>query len=145
MSYEFQHSVEVVIGREAAWRFWTNVENWKLDPAIEWVTLDGPFQAGAHGTTKTREAEMVQWQITQVREQESATIEIPWPGVRARFSWRFEALSEARTHMTQQITLEGEQAEAFAAQMGAGFEQGVREGMEKLRAAMERTRDEEGA
>ncbi len=55
MAYEFQHSVEVDVSRKAAWRFWTNVENWVLDGDVEWVKLDGPFQAGAHGTTKNKE------------------------------------------------------------------------------------------
>ncbi len=54
MAYQFEHSVEVGVGRETAWRFWTNVENWVLDADIEWVTLDDPFRAGARGTTKTR-------------------------------------------------------------------------------------------
>ncbi len=142
MSYEFQHAVVVSVSRESAWRFWTNVENWSLDPAIEWVTLDGSFQAGAHGTTKTRGAEIVQWHITEVSEPESATIEIPMPGATARFSWRFEELSDTKARMTQRITLEGEQAEAYAAQLGAGFEQGIREGMEKLRAAIEQASGE---
>ncbi len=75
MAYQFQHSVEVGVSQEAAWRFWTNVENWTLDVAIEWVKLDGFFQAGVQGTTKTRGADLVQWEIAEVSKGESAVIE----------------------------------------------------------------------
>jgi hypothetical protein len=138
MAYQFQHSVEVGVSQEAAWRFWTNVENWTLDVAIEWVKLDGFFQAGVQGTTKTRGADLVQWEIAEVSEGESAVIEIPMPEAAARFVWKFEELAEERTRLTQQITLSGEQVDMYVAQMGEGFEQGVRQGMEKLSKEMER-------
>jgi hypothetical protein len=137
MSYEFRHSIEVNVGKASAWKFWTNVENWKLDPDVESVKLNGLFQAGTWGTTKSRSAGIVQWQITEVCEQESAVIEILMPDTKVRFSWQFEELSEARAKVTQQIALEGERAGAYVTQLGAGFEQGVREGMQRLRAAIE--------
>jgi hypothetical protein len=137
MSYEFRKSIEVNVGKASAWQFWTNVENWRLDPDVESVNLNGLFQIGTCGTTKSRSAGIVRWQITEVCEQESATIEIPLPGATVRFSWQFEELTEAKTKLTQQIVLEGEEAEAYVTQLGAGFEQGIRDGMQKLRAAME--------
>lgn len=101
--------------------------------------LDGVFHAGAQGTTKTRGADLVQWEIAEVSEGESAVIEIPMPGATARFAWKFEELAEERTRLTQQIRLSGDQADMYAAQMGEGFEQGIREGMEKLSKEMERS------
>lgn len=124
MANQFQHSVEVGVSQEAAWSFWTNVGNWTLDAAIEWILLDGLFQAGAQGTTKTRGADLVQWEIAEMSEGERAVIEIPMPGATARFAWKFEELAEERTRLTQQITLSGDQAEMYAAQMGEGFEPG---------------------
>jgi hypothetical protein len=107
VAYQFQHSVEARVSREAAWRFWTRVENWVLDAGIEWVTLDGPFEAAVRGTTKTRGADLVQWEIAEMSEGETAVIEIPLPGAAARFAWKFEELVEERTRLTQQITLSG--------------------------------------
>jgi len=141
MAYQFQHSVEVSVSREASWRFWTNVGNWVLDADIEWVELDGRFQPGAEGTTKTRGAELVRWRIAEVSEGKAATIEIPMPGATARFAWRFEALSEERSRLTQQITLSGVQADMYTAQLGDGFEQGIRQGMKKLSQEIERSAD----
>lgn len=140
MAYQFQHSIEVGVSKEVAWRFWTNVENWALDAAIESVNLDGSFTSGAKGTTMMKGADVVQWEIAEVNEGERAVIEIKMPGTVARFTWKFEELRGEKTRLLQEITLSGEQAEMYAGQMGAGFEQGIREGMTKLAQEMERAR-----
>jgi hypothetical protein len=139
MTWSFKHSAEVKVNREYAWNFWTSVENWVLDPAVEWVTLDGPFKAGAKGTTKTTGLELVRWDVVSVVEGEGAVIEIPVPGAVARFSWRFEELANDRTRLTQEITLTGDQANSYVGQMDAAFEQGIKEGMDKLCAEMEQS------
>jgi hypothetical protein len=139
MSWSFKHSAEVKVNREYAWDFWTSVENWTLDSAVEWVALDGPFQAGVKGTTKTTDSQLVRWEIVSVNPGERAVIEIPVPGAVARFTWWFEELAKDRTRLTQEITLSGERANTYAGQMGAGFQQGIREGTEKLCAEMERS------
>ena len=137
MAWQFNHSIETRVSREFAWRFWTDVENWSFDPAIEWVKLDGPFRVGAKGTTRMKGADLVNWEITDLKEGESALIEIPLPGAIGRFFWRFEELSKATTRITQQITLRGPQAEMYEAQMGPEMEQGIRAGMEALGKALE--------
>lgn len=138
MAYDFQHSVEVSVSREAAWRFWTNVSNWLIDAGIASVTLDGPFQPGGKGTTKTKDAQLVQWQIVEVTEGQSAVIEIPMPGATLRFAWKFEELSESLARLTQQITLVGDQADTYVAQLGDKFEENIQAGMKKLSQEIER-------
>ena len=69
MTWEFEHSVEARAEPARAWQFWTNVENWTLDPAVEWARLDGPFRAGARGTTKQRGQEPVHWQVVGPRNR----------------------------------------------------------------------------
>lgn len=139
MAYHFQHSVDAPVSRQAAWQFWTNVDNWTLDSDIEWVRLEGRFRPGSQGTTKTKSSAMVQWRIAEVIEGESAVIEIATPGAEARFAWKFEELPETKTRLTQQITFSGAQTDDFARQMGTEFEQRIREGMQKLANAMGRS------
>ncbi|MDB6122772.1 MAG: hypothetical protein JWQ71_1765 [Pedosphaera sp.] len=141
MAWTFKQSSEVKVNREHAWKFWTTVENWLLDSAIVWVKLDGPFQPGAKGTTMTTTPELVYWEIVSVDVGEGAVIEIPLPGAVARFAWRFEELPNDCTRLNQEITLTGDQAESYAGQMGAGFEQGIRDGMQKLCTEMERSKE----
>jgi hypothetical protein len=142
MTWSFKHSAEAKVNREYAWTFWTSVENWVLDPAIEWVTLDGPFQAGVKGTTKTTGLELVRWEIVSVNPGEGAVIEIPLPGAVARFSWSFKELANDFTRITQEITLIGERANSYAGQLGPDFEQGIKQGMEMLCAEMEHSMED---
>jgi hypothetical protein len=138
VTWEFEHAVEVNAKRQAAWEFWTNVQNWAvIDTAIEGVELQGPFQEGTLGTTKQRGFDPVHWRIVEAREGESAVIEVVTPDAVAHFAWHFKALSEGKTQMRQRITLDGPGAERIGASLGAEFTQGVRTTMEKLRGAIE--------
>ena len=134
---EFEHAVEVAASARAAWEFWTKVENWSIDPAVEWVSLDGPFEAGGVGETKQRGLTPVRWSIAESRADERATIEVDLPGATARFSMGFEAVSENSSRLRQRITIEGPEAEKFAAGLGPGFGEGVRAGMRRLADAIE--------
>jgi hypothetical protein len=127
MAWDFEHAVEVNASPASAWAYWTNVENWTLDPAVEWVRLNGPFQAGARGQTKTRGGELVSWQVLDVQEGHSATIEISG----AHFRWRFEPVAGGGTRLTQRIILDGPGSPP------EGFADGVRAGMAKLAAAID--------
>jgi len=61
---EFEHSIECQVGRDFAWKFWTNVDNWAaVDPAVEWAKLEGPFIAGTKGRTKPRGADPNEWEV----------------------------------------------------------------------------------
>ena len=136
-AWEFEHVVEVGARVEAAWEFWTRVENWAIDPAIEWVKLDGRFEAGTEGITKQRGVEPLRWKIAEMREGEWAVIEFDLPDVAARFDMKFESVSEDKSRLRQRITLEGPGAESFAATLAPEFADGVREGMRKLADAIE--------
>ena len=137
MNYQFQHSVQAGVGRQAAWDFWTNVDNWALDPAVESVTLDGEFAAGSEGTTHTKGGpEPIKWKMTSVTPGTEAVIEIPLPGAVVRFEWKFEEVNSKRTTLTQKITLNGEKVEDYMPMVGQDFENGVRQGMAKLAAEM---------
>jgi hypothetical protein len=139
VAWEFAHSVEVKASHGVAWDFWTKVQNWaEIDPAIEWVELNGPFRAGAEGTTKQRGLAPIHWRIAKVREGESATIEIKLAGALARFVWQFEPISQGRMRLSQRMTIEGPETDNVIAGLGAGFTEAVRAGMKKLGDAIER-------
>jgi len=139
MSYQFKHSVEASVGRQAAWEFWTTVKNWELDPAVESIELDGEFAAGSKGVTQTKGGvEPLAWKIKSVTPGESAVIEMPLAGAVVSFAWSFESTGENRTRLTQVITLDGEKADDYLPMVGQGFEDGVRQGMARLAVEMEK-------
>jgi hypothetical protein len=133
---EFEHSTECQVGRDFAWRFWTNIDNWAVvDPAVEWAKLEGPFIAGTIGRTKPREADPNEWKLAEVEEGKRAVIEWAAPGATMRFHWSFADLPGGGVRMTQKITLEGERAAEYEEGMKL-LEKGVPFGMEKLAETM---------
>jgi len=130
--WSFQHSVECPVNRELAWKFWSNVDNWaRVDPAVEWSTLDGPFSAGTRGTTKPRGSEPNHWLITDVVDGTSATIEISIPRALVRFRWLLEDTENDTSRLTQTASLEGERAAEYEAAV-KDLEAGIPAGMLKL-------------
>ena len=135
--WKFEHSVECEVSRGFAWRFWTNVDNWAaVDPSLESVKLNGPFAAGTKGTTKPCDLHPIDWQLTEVQDRTSAVIEVPVPGAIFRFLWRFEDSPSGGARITQQVRIEGEQADHYVGRMGPEFEKGIPQGMRRLAEEM---------
>ena len=140
MDYEepewtFEHSVDCKVSAQFAWDFWTNVNNWTLDPDVESVVIDGPFQAGTRGFTNSKTSGNIQWRIIEVCAG-NAVIEFPLSGAVGRLAWTFEDVGGS-TKITQRCTLQGEQAYAYAKAVAASLEAGVPAGMKRLCTAME--------
>ena len=65
-------------------------------------------------------------------------IELPLVDAVVSFEWLFESLDGNRTKLTQVITLDGEKADDYLPMVGREFEDGVRQGMARLAAEMEK-------
>jgi Polyketide cyclase / dehydrase and lipid transport len=138
VGYKFEHAVECPVGRDFAWRFWSDVGNWAaVDSSVEWVKLDGPFARGTKGTTKPRGFAVTEWVLAEVQDGRSAVIEVAAPGAVLRFSWAFEEQAAGVTRITQRVSLEGERAGDYAGAMKE-FEAGIPAGMSNLARAMAR-------
>ena len=142
--WKFEHSVECQVRRDFAWQFWTNVDNWTaVDPSVESVKLNGSFAAGTRGTTKPRDLGPIDWQLAEVQDRSSAVIEIRTPGAILRFLWRFEDSTSGGTRITQQVRIEGEQADDYVGRMGPELQKGIPQGMRKLAEEMIRAAGEQ--
>jgi hypothetical protein len=130
-TYQFECSVECAVGREFAWRFWSDVRNWSFDSDIESVELHGPFVSGTRGVTISRSSGRIEWVLRDVRVGESAVMEIASHGVVAWFHLSFQE-SDRGTRITQRVSIEGENATG----LGQMLEQGIPEGMKKLAEKM---------
>jgi len=128
-----EYSVEVDVRPAFAWSYWTDIGNW-VDPPAQF-SLDGAFAAGSQGMTQMPGHEPIEWRIAAVETGQSATIQIPLDRAVLSFHWRFEALSDRRTRITQRIELTGENADAYA-EARAAFRANLRGGMERIAAAM---------
>jgi len=74
------------------WQYQTDISHWSDPPAR--FELDGPFESGAHGTTRVRERDSVHWTLRDVEPQQSYTIESVLDG--AVLPCRWSGCGEAR-------------------------------------------------
>ena len=139
--WEFEHAVEVNAPARAAWEFWTKVENWKIDPSVEWVKLDGDFRAGAVGETKQHDQPPMPWRIVEVQEAVRAVIELKLLYLTFRFEMKFEPVSADASRLRQRITLDAPEDSPYAAGLNAEFGEGVRAGMKRLAEAIGKSRE----
>lgn len=138
-AWSFEHFVECPVSRSFAWQFWTNVANWPVvDSSVEAVELDGPFAEGTKGTTKPRDLPPTEWRIIEVSDTSSARIEIPAPGAVLKCFWRFEDCEGGGTRITQQLSLEGEQAAQYEQSVAPELEKGIPQAMRRLADEMSR-------
>jgi hypothetical protein len=132
--YQVEHSVEVPVSPAFAWDWRTDVKNWDDPPAQ--FQLDGPFAAGSWGTTQLPGQEPLRWQIRDVRPGRSFVIEMRLDGATLSFEWRFEAVSDRNTSLSQRIVLAGDNAAAYAPQVRAAFGSNLPDGMGRIAAAI---------
>ncbi len=134
IALQMEHSVEVEVSQEFAWRFQTDVGNWSDPPAS--FSLDGPFVAGSRGTTLLPGQEALRWTIRDVHPGKSYALEMQLDGATLMFNWCFDSLSERRTRLTQSIVLSGDNAASYVMQVEAGFGPNLPDGMKRIAAEM---------
>jgi hypothetical protein len=132
--YQVEHCVEVPVSPTFAWDWRTDVKNWDDPPAQ--FQLDGPFAAGSWGTTRLPGQEPLRWQIRDVRPGRSFVIDIPLDRATLSFEWRFDAVSDRHTRLSQRIVLAGDNAAAYAPHVRAAFGANLPDGMSRIATAM---------
>lgn len=131
--WETEHAVETDASLDFAWRYWTDIANWDDPPAK--FELDGPFAVGSTGLTRLPDQEPIRWIIREVTAGAAATIEIPLDGAVLAFEWKFAAVPDGRTRLTQRVVLRGEKADAYLEQAKI-FAANLPNGMKKMAAAI---------
>ena len=61
---------------------------------------------------------------------------MPFDRATLSFEWRFDAVSDRRTRISQRIILAGDNAAAYAPQVRAAFGSNLPDGMTRIAAAM---------
>jgi len=132
--WQLSQSVEAAVSRSFAWSFWTDIGNWSDPPAR--FLLEGPFAEGARGTTRLPGEPARVWFVREVAAPEGALIEMPLEAATVVFRWRFEALAESRTRMTQTVALRGSTGDPGLLAAVEIFRANLPVGMRKLAEAM---------
>jgi hypothetical protein len=133
-AWQTEHFVETIAGPEFAWAYMTDVANWDDPPAQ--FRLNGRFTEGERGTTEIPGQPTREWYLRIVQPIETYTIEFSLDQATLLFTWRFNRLPDGRTRLTQVITLQGENASVYLADVQQAFASGLAGGMDKIAAAM---------
>jgi hypothetical protein len=133
---QLEHSVEADVSLSFAWKWRTDVTTWHDPPAQ--FQLDGPFASGSWGTTVLPGQSPLRWQIRDVQPGTSFVIDMPLDQAVLSFLWRFAAVADRRTRITQRIILSGDNATAYAEQVQANFSATLDDGMTRMADAMVR-------
>ena len=134
MVWELKQSVIADASRQTVWEFISNIDNLARveGDAVESMTLDGPFQAGARGTTKMRGQEPTHWRLAEVEPPRRSVTEMELTEAVLRFTWTYEDLPDGRTRLNQHIALEGPGAEAYVPFVETHLAGNAPKGMQKL-------------
>lgn len=134
MTWELKHSVIAYASLESVWAWHSDVDNWARfeGDAVESITIDGPFLAGARITTKMPGQEPRYSTLREVEPPIRSVIQMELPDAVLRFAWTFEELSDSQTRLTQHIILEGPKAETYVPMMEEYFAPNVGKGMERI-------------
>jgi Polyketide cyclase / dehydrase and lipid transport len=135
-AWECERSVDVDVSVAFAWQYMTDVRNWS-DASAEF-TLNGPFAAGTRGTTRMTGQAPLTWTIRGVDPGRGYTIEgsSAFENASLVCHWRFDALSERSTRLTQRLELCGENAAAYVSDISAAFEPNLEPGMQRIARLM---------
>ena len=132
--WQTEHSVETLASVDFAWAYMTDVANWDDPPAQ--FRLEGPFVTGGCGTTEMPGQPPRHWQLRDVQPIKSYTIECSLDRAMVSFAWRLRGLPEGKTRLTQCVTLEGENASAYLADVQQAFTSSLAAGMNKIATTM---------
>lgn len=106
--WSFEHSIYTIARREDAWAYWSDMRNHaKMEPGVERIELDGPFETGTTGRTITKEFTQ-EWELTEVVEKRRWIITGYTSDGAGSLSFAWEFADEGPgTRMTQTIRATG--------------------------------------
>src|SRR6266516_3666172 len=93
-SFTYTHAVEADVSAEVVWSLYEDVTTWPLwDAEAEWVTRDGPFEAGTTGAMKFKDQQPLSYRLTTVEPGRQFVDETRVGALLVRVSHRLEPLA----------------------------------------------------
>jgi hypothetical protein len=117
---------------EAVWTLW-NTENWtKWDRAVEWVRLDGPFQAGTRGEMKPKGGPKTKFTVLRVDPHHGFTDRSHLPFTHLDFEHDVERVGHGMVKITHTVTFSGPLAFLFSRVIGKSIKEGLPDAVKTL-------------
>jgi hypothetical protein len=130
--WEFKYSAYTNANSKNVWNYWSNMDNHaKMEPGVDKIELDGPFETGTTGRTITKYYTQ-EFVLSEVSAGNHFTIIGKTPDGTGflSFTWSFEDDGKG-TRMTEKIIAEGTKVEEYLDAFRQ-MEKGAVIGMERL-------------
>jgi uncharacterized protein YndB with AHSA1/START domain len=130
-----EHTAETVVSPEAVWRVLRDLDQWTTwDTSMEWVRLQGPFQAGSQVVMKPKGQDPITSVIVEATENRVYADQTDLGGVTLRFSHTLEPLAGGGTRVIHRLEVTGPAADQVGPELGLGITEDFPQAMEALLA-----------
>ena len=112
-SFTYAHSVEADVSAAAIWKLYEDASTWpSWDAQAEWVTRDGPFEAGTTGAMKFKGQDPLAYRLAKVEPGREFVDETPVGELVVRVSHLLEPLDSGRVRITYVVEINGPEYQA---------------------------------
>ena len=74
LTWRYEETIPTTANAEQVWALWSRPHEWNhWDEGLEWVTLDGPFEAGSRGQLKPVGGPAVKFVMLEVQKKRGFT------------------------------------------------------------------------
>jgi uncharacterized protein YndB with AHSA1/START domain len=130
-----EYTAETATSRHALWRILRDLDQWATwDTSMEWVRLQGPFQAGSQVTMKPKGQDPITSVIVEARENRRYADQTDLGEVTLRFSHTLEPLAGGGTRVTHRLEITGPAADQVGPELGPAITEDFPEAMDALLA-----------
>jgi uncharacterized protein YndB with AHSA1/START domain len=130
-----EHTAETVVSPQAVWRVLRDLDQWTTwDTSMEWVRLQGPFQAGSQVVMKPKGQDPITSVIVEATENRRYADQTDLGGVTLRFSHTLEPLAGGGTRVIHRLEVTGPAADQVGPELGLAITEDFPQAMEALLA-----------
>jgi hypothetical protein len=118
MTWSRHHTLVTTATPEQLWKRWTIADYWPMDdPAVQWVSFDGPAATGVTGRIKNAGSPAQKFTFTDVRTYERMDFEIRLPFAQLSITHAMERTG-AGLSSTHGIVIDGPLSGLYGAILG---------------------------
>jgi uncharacterized protein YndB with AHSA1/START domain len=130
-----EHTAATAASPEAVWQVLRDLDQWATwDTSMEWVQLQGPFQAGAQVTMKPKDQDPITSVIVEASENRVYADQTDLGDVTLRFSHTLQPLAGGGTKVTHRLEITGSAADQVGTELGPAITEDFPEAMDALLA-----------
>ncbi len=130
-----EHTAETATSPEAIWRVLADLDQWATwDTSMEWVRLQGPFQAGSEVVMKPKGQEPITSVIVEATENRVYADRTSMGDVTLQFSHTLEPLASGGTRVIHRLEITGPAADQVGPELGPAITEDFPEAMDALLA-----------